>query len=122
MKVSISLAAVGSLNMKFAIFVITACFVAQINAMTFHCASYNGKYCAGCCSGNLGGNNNVQFGNVQGCTRDGKYCAHVTEIDNASWKLWVSNNGAGCGCSFRMKDTWDANGKIFWNSDVNNCC
>ncbi|KAF9975800.1 hypothetical protein BGZ73_000391 [Actinomortierella ambigua] len=115
-------AVVHPLNMKIAVLAIATCLLAQASAMTFRCVSAAGGYCRNCCQGNLGGNNNIQFGNIEGCTRDKKYCAHVTQNSNFSWKLWVRNVDVGCGCTFNMQEGWDKNGKSFWDSFGRNCC
>jgi hypothetical protein len=43
------------------------------------------------------------FGELQGCTGDGRYCAHMTIIDPNTWKIWVKNVDVGCSQEFLVQ-------------------
>jgi hypothetical protein len=58
------------------------------------------------CSASLNEGNYFEFGAIQGCTHDGKYCAHVTTPSSSAWKIWVENTGTGCSHVFPVQIDW----------------
>lgn len=76
-----------------------------IKAALFYCDTC-GYHGALECSASLNEGNYFEFGAIQGCTHDGKYCAHVTTPSNSAWKIWVENTGAGCSHVFPVQIDW----------------
>jgi hypothetical protein len=57
-------------------------------AATFYCDDNDPaapKYIE--CTTWLNAGNSFNFGEIQGCTTDGRYCAHMTILSSSQWKM-----------------------------------
>jgi hypothetical protein len=48
------------------------------------------------CLATLSADNYFSFTEIQGCSGDNHYCAHVTQNSESKWEIWVDNDGVGC--------------------------
>ncbi|KAI8604022.1 hypothetical protein EDD21DRAFT_367548 [Dissophora ornata] len=78
------------LSSKFIVCIIALATGLTIDAAVFRCdRNFN-------CHAIVSTGNEYNFGRIEGCTADGRYCSHVTNNDITDIKIWVRNVNAGC--------------------------